>query len=598
MTSPESAKFLSSANGLVPQTIFDRGSDDMDDSEEMEEIRELLYEMIKKNFPMGVSSTHLAKKYNEEYVEKGIGRALPDDWLQQVTAAEEFEAQTRGPITILFIRLQNTSSFKRPPINHVNVRLITSGGEPSEEELKQQKLRKENEPLVYAKTLSKTSKTLQEGTEILVVAMESCQNIHIRSAEDDANFNKISKTLDELFSQEAKGPLDSRVAIYEVVKGGAYALKDSNGSWFRVVTLDRPHSGMVECLFIDVGVSDKYPVNALRLLPSADHPVMAINAMAKKVSLGIGESGTIFQKGKLTNQLTMLIFNQVDSPSGKTFTPKILKLESMVEKPEGTIVELIGETGLKISEQLLGAVANSQRITKAPSPPKKESSPSMSPFSPVNCSFDGDSVIEPMDPTKMPANSFPANALFAAGPNDISLRQLSLDPMPDYMYSKLKEECTLPEAKLTEDPKPRGFYAALMDNRWERVQLLQQSKIDKLAYCVYLIDVGAFHYVRKEMLRKLNAKSPFKKVLMFKCKLADVQPIDGETWNRESHEAVREFFEAACGQPVTVEPIPNEDWTVWKQYNAPPVPQCTARINCCGKDLGDWLVACGLATHL
>ncbi|VDM85051.1 unnamed protein product [Strongylus vulgaris] len=40
----------------------------MDVSEEMEEVRELLYEMIKKNFPMGVSSSHLAQKYHEEYV--------------------------------------------------------------------------------------------------------------------------------------------------------------------------------------------------------------------------------------------------------------------------------------------------------------------------------------------------------------------------------------------------------------------------------------------------------------------------------------------------------------------------------------------------
>ena len=38
----------------------------MDVSEEMEEVRELLYEMIKKNFPMGVSSAHLAEKYREE----------------------------------------------------------------------------------------------------------------------------------------------------------------------------------------------------------------------------------------------------------------------------------------------------------------------------------------------------------------------------------------------------------------------------------------------------------------------------------------------------------------------------------------------------
>lgn len=39
---------------------------DMDVSEEMEEIREVLYEMIKTNFPMGVAATHLSEKYHEE----------------------------------------------------------------------------------------------------------------------------------------------------------------------------------------------------------------------------------------------------------------------------------------------------------------------------------------------------------------------------------------------------------------------------------------------------------------------------------------------------------------------------------------------------
>lgn len=42
----------------------------MDVSEEMEEIRENLYELIKKNFPRGVASEHLAKKYHQESVIK------------------------------------------------------------------------------------------------------------------------------------------------------------------------------------------------------------------------------------------------------------------------------------------------------------------------------------------------------------------------------------------------------------------------------------------------------------------------------------------------------------------------------------------------
>ncbi|EYC30206.1 hypothetical protein Y032_0005g2511 [Ancylostoma ceylanicum] len=145
--------------------------------------------------------------------------------------------------------------------------------------------------------------------------------------------------------------------------------------------------------------------------------------------------------------------------------------------------------------------------------------PSSASLPPTVCVFDGDVEIVPMDVSQIPSGTFSANALFAAGPTDISLRQVSLDPMPDYMYDKLAEECQMPDAQLDDSPRPGAFYAALINDRWERVQCVRASKIDKAAFCVYLIDVGAFHYVRSDVLRRLNAKTPFRKMLMFKCKV-------------------------------------------------------------------------------
>uniref|UniRef100_A0A8R1I7M7 Tudor domain-containing protein n=2 Tax=Caenorhabditis japonica TaxID=281687 RepID=A0A8R1I7M7_CAEJA len=283
------AKFMSSVNGLVPSTIFDRVHD-MDVSEEMEEIREVLYEMIKKNFSMGVAATHLAEKYHEEFVSKGLGRELPDDWIQQVTAAEEFEAQTRGPITILFVRLSNTSSFKRPPINSVNVRVISTDREPTADELKKIKQRKENEPLEHAKTLSRQSPALKQGSTVSIVFADSPRRFFIRALADDDQYEKIGTTLAEIYGQETPpSPLDSRVAIYEIVAGGAYALQDSNGTWFRVIASQPPQSGQVMCQFVDVGVCEKFPVAAIRLLPPTVHPVMSLGAMAREVRLDVTE---------------------------------------------------------------------------------------------------------------------------------------------------------------------------------------------------------------------------------------------------------------------------------------------------------------------
>ncbi|CAB3402694.1 unnamed protein product [Caenorhabditis bovis] len=591
-----SSKFLSSVNGLVPSTIFDRGGSDMDDSEEMEEIREVLYEMIKKNFPMGVAATHLAEKYHEEYVEKGLGRELPEDWLQQVTAAEEFEAQTRGPITILFVRLSNTSSFKRPPINSVNVRVISTDREPTTEELNKLKHRKETEPLEHAKTLSKLSSSLKESNKVLVVSADSPLRFFIRASIDENQFERIGATLAEYYAQELPpSPLDSRVAIYQIICGGAYALQDSSGSWFRVIAKEPPHAGMVLCHFVDVGVCEKFPVAAIRLLPPAGHPVMSVGSMAREVRLDISDQEAL----NLSNRFIELTFGQntsgVQSPLSLTVSNSFGKGNDN----EIPTVDLRNEQNQSITELLkkpTGIIKLSSPVSTS-SNKKSDAKNGNTPPSTVltNCSFDKHAVIEPMSISQMPSSPFPANAIFAAGPADISLRQLSLDPMPDYMYAKLKEECAVAESKLNSEPEFGAFYAAIIDNRWERVQCIRSSKIDRQAYCVYLLDVGAFQYVRKEAMRKLNATSPFKKMLMFKCKIANIKPIAGDVWSRDAHEAVREFFEAACGEPVIVEPTPNSSWTQWKQLNAPAVPLCEAKLSCCGRDIGEWLIACGLA---
>ncbi|EPB65368.1 hypothetical protein ANCCEY_15569 [Ancylostoma ceylanicum] len=50
--------------------------------------------------------------------------------------------------------------------------------------------------------------------------------------------------------------------------------------------------------------------------------------------------------------------------------------------------------------------------------------------------------------------------------------------MPDYMYDKLAEECQMPDAQLDDSPRPGAFYAALINDRWERVQCVRASKIE------------------------------------------------------------------------------------------------------------------------
>ncbi|KAJ1349215.1 hypothetical protein KIN20_004686 [Parelaphostrongylus tenuis] len=246
--------------------------------------------------------------------------------------------------------------------------------------------------------------------------------------------------------------------------------------------------------------------------------------------------------------------------------------ETILDGETVSIADLWMADGKSVVDMIISNVPDVKKSVTSPN--GDEASAIQSPTSsaslpPTVCVFDGDIEIAPMD--------------------------VSLDPMPDYMYEKLAEECQMSDANLVGDPRPGAFYAACINERWERVQCVRASKIDSAAFCVYLIDVGAFHYVRAESLRRLNVKTPFKKMLMFKCRVGNIVPIGGQdVWSRESHEAVREFFEAGMGETVMVSPI-NGCCGVWKQLNAPAVPFLTANISCYGRDLAEWLISHQLA---
>uniref|UniRef100_A0A183F3Y4 Tudor domain-containing protein n=1 Tax=Heligmosomoides polygyrus TaxID=6339 RepID=A0A183F3Y4_HELPZ len=505
------------------------------------------------------------------YVSKGLGRELPQDWLVQVAEAEEFEAQTRGPLTILFVRLSNTTSYKRAPIPNTDVKRSIS----VDAELVKQ--RKDRYPLQHAEILSSSSTSLKPTCEVIVVAFETSRDLYIRSVADDPVFDSLKRDMRKFYADNSS---DRRVQIYEVLSGGAYALCDAAGDWFRVIAVELPRAGTIKCFFCDVGVFGVYPVVDLRLLPDPGHPIMCSafahckilkNLRLTKNNFPRKLFSTFFSSSYKNDQIWYKRF-QLTSLSGT---------ESNGEA--ATVADLWTVDGRAVVEIVVMNLPDSKENNHSSSLP------------PTVCVFEGNVEIVPMETTQIPTAAFSANALFAAGPGDISLRQVSLDPMPDYMYDKLSEESQMPDAELKELPQPGAFYAARVNDRWERVQCVRASKIDKAAFCVYLIDVGAFHYVRADALRRLNAKTPFRKMLMFKCRVANIVPVGGQDiWNRESHEAVREFFEASMGETVMVTPVPN-GCGVWKQLNAPAVPFVTANISCCGRDLADWLISHRLA---
>lgn len=74
----------------------------MDLNEQIEELRELLYDIVKKS-ETGVNSVILAQEYDRQFVQSGISRPMPAAWLRYVKAADEFYVRQEGDQTIISI---------------------------------------------------------------------------------------------------------------------------------------------------------------------------------------------------------------------------------------------------------------------------------------------------------------------------------------------------------------------------------------------------------------------------------------------------------------------------------------------------------------
>ncbi|GMR42197.1 hypothetical protein PMAYCL1PPCAC_12392 [Pristionchus mayeri] len=561
-----SSRFISS-DGLIPSTIFDGGDADMDISEEMEEIRELLYETIKKKFPRGVAADHLAKIYKEDYVDCGLGPKLPSNWLSQVKAAEEFEAQSRGPLTILFVRLHNGPTKKRVvphPSSVVSPSPIVSVGKDESSPI--------HSPIQLAAMLSLSKESLSVGSRVIVVAFTHSADFYIRLESSHDELTNLKKHLKNEYE------VSSSLKSQDVVVNGAYALKDSQGEHFRVIALSAPTlSSSLQCFFVDIGVRGSFPLSNLRHLKL--NSVEMCPSLATRVRLSI-------EKEESHSALRHILFTNQNGET--TPTPfEIVSIESE-DRSGCRMVEMKDGNGRSIP-QLLSEFMLTEKENKSSDESRLPSHLTLPAIGALS-DFDSWMEMEAMRVEGMPRRPFLAHPIYACGPGEISLRQASLDPMPEYLYDRLNEECNDPASALTGLPQPGRFYAANVNGVWQRVQCVRSSKIDPNSFLLYLTDVGAFQYARPSAIRRLNALSPFKKMLIFKCKLFGVSPLGGaEVWSREAQSAVNDFLDKCESWPVEV--VPRSEWSGWNQLNAPSLPLVEASIRSReGRDLADWLL--------
>lgn len=548
----------------IPRTIFDQDENDvLDMSEEMEEIRELLYELIKSNFAAGVMVDHLAKVYKESYESTGNGPALPNDWLEHIRVADEFEVVNRGPIVMVYTRQRTAAPLKleSPAANPLK---ISKGLVPSEKKepirirLTDRELAQQMKPIIAFESIPCPC-TL---SVVIVACDDATEEISVQLASSRPNFEQMRSLMHTHYENLALGE-----PVTEPEIGGVYAVKDVDDHWYRAI-LEDMSAGMLFSL-VDTGKEIAVDPSRMRRLRAefALPRIYPMYAIAAHTDLGAdpAASSCAIRAAFHTQQPIPLRFLGVDNSCGV------------------------------YSVQCIGCSPTTDTSSNLPlqRSPLNPTFPTVPPL-PTSVTHD-EVILVPMECSEMPKSRFPAHVLAVFDSENISIRQCSLDPIPDYILSAVtKDSLAQPSPPTFSELIAGRFFAAKLqpDSKWERVLLLGPSAVDSDCFRIYAVDIGSYGVVRKHAFRHLKVPGGLRKIMMAKCKIAGIRPSDGSTvWSRESQVALSDILLSA--KNVEVEPL--EEWSVFPEPNPLPVPFVSARIFTDGKDVSKLLTDQGFA---
>ncbi|CAD5215012.1 unnamed protein product [Bursaphelenchus okinawaensis] len=214
-------------------------SSDFDLEDEVEEVREMLYDILKKAGAQGIEATELAKEYDKQFVECGIGQPLPSAWLRYIKVADEFDMRHEGDkIYISVIQRDNV------PIQEKVASIVKEALSKDDEEVVDQDVKLQPLPL---------SSMPQAKTKVHILAATDPSNISIRLCSWDPMPDYLYQALAKDFSDENK----KRKRI-KTVEGRICVAKLPNGSWERVQiikpSVTMGHKGYWVVFAVDVGV--------------------------------------------------------------------------------------------------------------------------------------------------------------------------------------------------------------------------------------------------------------------------------------------------------------------------------------------------------
>uniref|UniRef100_A0A0N5ABK9 Tudor domain-containing protein n=1 Tax=Syphacia muris TaxID=451379 RepID=A0A0N5ABK9_9BILA len=579
----------------VPLTIFDQDPDGtLDVSEEMEEIRELFYDLIKSKFPTGVTVEHLEKVYKENYEQNKSGPTLPFNWLEHIRVADEFEVVNRGPIVMVYTRQRNAPSIQ---IDSENSLKITKGTVLSERKVLRIRLTdKELAQQVHSLTVlilqcmesfyyieySFHMKTIPELEPLKCPSIQPVVIVHcddaisivvVHLASKRSIFLELQKSLHSFYEEKNLGEY-----VLEPVVGGIYAVKNNDQLWYRVVhsvhfLFQALKNDMACCLLVDFGKEIMVPKTNLRRMRAdfvfpRKYPILAIEThvgndedfkMCTETLRPIPDAADIVQ-------LRFVAFNGVN----RLYSAQWIGLQ----KNSG---------GTPLCNKSLITNTGSVNAQKLQSPAEKV-------------------VLLPMDLTEMSKTKFTSHILSVLDAENISFRQCTLDPIPDYISSAVQRDSLsqlLPPSD--EDLVEGNFFTVYMNSKWERVLLLGRSHIDDTCYRIYAVDLGIFSVAKKHLFRYILLPKSLHKIMMAKCKVSKVfhvdgiKPVDGsEVWSRDCQKILSDVLFGA--KNVEIDPV--SGWSAYKDSSVPSVPFTSARIFADGVNIAEMLVERGLAVFV
>uniref|UniRef100_A0A158Q8N7 Tudor domain-containing protein n=1 Tax=Elaeophora elaphi TaxID=1147741 RepID=A0A158Q8N7_9BILA len=520
----------------------------------MEEVRELLYELIKTNFSSGVMVEHLAKIYKESYETRRLGPLLPDNWLDHIRVAEEFEVVSRGPITMVYTRQRDAPPLIiEPSCNPLN---ITKGlASPKSKETARIRLT-DRELAQQMKSILSFEPIICPSTVSVIVVKcdEELADVYVQLAGTRNNYELLQSAMDSHYEEQSSGE-----SVTEPEIGGVYAVREPDGHWYRALLKVPEYFTLLDNGRIaQVNGATIRRLRAEYALPRI-YPIYAFIVTLDK---------------KCDNAPSLCILRTACD----TQLPLPLRfISAYIEN--GLVKYSVQSSIVWIKDRK----EHDQNVIK------------VIPASPQYSVTDGGVELVAMELSDMPKKRFAAHILAVFDADNISIRQCSFDPIPDYINSAVKRDSLAqPSPPPFSELIPGRFYAAKLrpDSNWERVQLLGPSAVDADCFRVYAVDIGLFGIVRKSNMRHLKTPNGLRKILMAKCKIAGIKPKNGsEVWSREGQAAVCNILTGA--EHIEVEPV--SDWELFGDPGCTVVPFATVKIFADGNNVGQMIVEQGYA---